>query len=348
MTTFYDVHFHANDLSHSNILAFLERRGIHLAFILLALLMSAILTVIYPWELSLISVAHSDELPQPPGGACWVQLQRIDGNLHITGKTLMGELKGVNSCSVIQDKPVQLFVDGPRIRLQSGSSVIDLRADGAATDLESPSKSIAISGRGQGKCPWDCNNVYLNPWGGNVGIGTITPQAKLDVQGDPHGYAALFKGNVIIKSPSTNATIIELGEGLDYAEGFDVSEKSVIAPGTVLVIDPKNPGKLAVSDVPYDHKVAGIVTGAKGQGSGISLATGQFDYKLALAGRVYCNVDATYGEVLPGDLLTTSPTQGYAMMAKDKNRAQGAILGKAMEHLPSGKKGQILVLVTLQ
>jgi len=47
-------------------------------------------------------------------------------------------------------------------------------------------------------------------------------------------------------------------------------------------------------------------------------------------------------------LLTTSSTPGYAMKALDRNRAQGAILGKAMERLARGQRGQILVLVTLQ
>jgi len=98
----------------------------------------------------------------------------------------------------------------------------------------------------------------------------------------------------------------------------------------------------------YDSKVAGIVAGAKGQGSGVRLGPEQFDYDVALAGRVYCNVDATQTAVEPGDLLTTSATAGYAMKATDYTRAQGAILGKAMEKLEKGKKGQILVLVTLQ
>jgi hypothetical protein len=80
----------------------------------------------------------------------------------------------------------------------------------------------------------------------------------------------------------------------------------------------------------------------------VRLGSDEFDYHVALAGRVYCNVDATYGEVSPGDLLTTSPTLGYAMVVKDHAKAQGAILGKSMEKLRAGEKGQILVLVTLQ
>jgi len=162
------------------------------------------------------------------------------------------------------------------------------------------------------------------------------------------GPAAVLVGNVQIKSRETEAVLIELGEGLDYAEGFNVSDESDVRSGMVLVIDPEHPGKLTISRRPYDTRVAGIVTGAKGLSSAVRLGVDQYDHDVALAGRVYCNVDATYGEVSPGDLLTTSHTPGYAMVVKDYARAQGAILGKAMERLPAGQKGQILVLVTLQ
>jgi hypothetical protein len=157
-----------------------------------------------------------------------------------------------------------------------------------------------------------------------------------------------IRGNLHIKDSSTGATVIELGAGLDYAEGFDVSESTTIDAGSVLIIDSENPGKLSLSTKPYDSKVAGIVAGAKGIGSGVRLGTGEFDHDVALAGRVYCNVDTTQAGVEPGDLLTTSATPGYAMKSTDYARAQGAILGKAMESLEKGQKGQILVLVTLQ
>ena len=166
--------------------------------------------------------------------------------------------------------------------------------------------------------------------------------------GGSSGYAADFQGNVILRSRSTGSTIMELGEGLDYAEGFDVSDKTGIVSGAVLVIDPDHPGKLTTSSKPYDTRVAGIVAGAKGLNSGVRLGVDQFDYNVALAGRVYCNVDATEAAVEPGDLLTTSSTPGYAMRAMDYARAQGATLGKAMERLEKGRRGLILVLVTLQ
>jgi len=68
---------------------------------------------------------------------------------------------------------------------------------------------------------------------------------------------------------------------------------------------------------------------------------------VALSGRVYVHADAAYGEIKPGDLLTTSDTPGHAMKVTEHGKAQGAILGKAMSGLKDGK-GMVLVLVTLQ
>jgi hypothetical protein len=162
------------------------------------------------------------------------------------------------------------------------------------------------------------------------------------------GLAGVFRGNVQVRRRTDDAVLIELGEGLDYAEGFKTAGDSRITAGSVLVIDDAQPGRLVLAARQYDRRVAGVVAGANGLGSGVRLAPGQFDHDVALAGRVYCNVDATYGEVRPGDLLTTSPTPGYAMVAHNTRRAAGAILGKAMQPLLAGRRGQILVLVTLQ
>jgi len=170
----------------------------------------------------------------------------------------------------------------------------------------------------------------------------------IEAHGGDGGYAGKFAGNVILVDRVGGETLLELGEGLDYAEGFNHAGDQKIDPGTVVVIDPENPGQLGVSSTPYDNKVAGIVAGANGLGSGVRLGGDRFDMDVALAGRVYCNVDATQASVEPGDLLTTSATSGHAMKATDYNLARGAILGKAMQGLKLGETGQILVLVTLQ
>jgi len=187
--------------------------------------------------------------------------------------------------------------------------------------------------------------------GGNYGgffIASGWTGIGIYASGGGNGYAADFRGNVRIRSEDTGSTVMELGEGLDYAEGFDVSENETIKPGAVMIIDPGNPGKLAISRESYDTKVAGIVAGANGLGSGVRLGGDRFDRDVALAGRVYCNVEAAKVAIKTGDLLTTSDVPGFAMKATDYGRAQGAILGKAMEKLDKGEKGQILVLVTLQ
>ena len=58
-----------------------------------------------------------------------------------------------------------------------------------------------------------------------------------------------------------------------------------------------------------------------------------------------CKVDAGYGAIRVGDLLTTSPTRGHAM--RTSNPLPGTILGKALEPLDGGT-GMIKVLEMLR
>ena len=58
-------------------------------------------------------------------------------------------------------------------------------------------------------------------------------------------------------------------------------------------------------------------------------------------------VDASFGPIRAGDLLTTSPHAGYAMKVTDKTAAIGAVIGKALGSLESGT-GTVPVMVTLK
>jgi len=154
---------------------------------------------------------------------------------------------------------------------------------------------------------------------------------------------------------------LQITGGADLAENFDVRAETATTSanqikmakmaGMVVSIDPKNPGKLTLSNRAYDRRVAGVISGAGGVEPGMmmgqkgTLADGK--HPVALTGRVYVWVDATRGAIKPGDLLTTSPTPGHAMKAANSAQAQGAIIGKAMTGLKAGK-GLVLVLVTLQ
>jgi len=163
----------------------------------------------------------------------------------------------------------------------------------------------------------------------------------------PDGDAA-FGGNVTIAENASVCSLTIRG-GCDLAEPFATAERD-IEKGAIVVIDPAHPGQLKLSDAPYDTRVAGVVSGANGINPGIAMhQEGAFEggQNVALSGRVYVQADASNGAIEPGDLLTTSTTPGRAMKATDHQRAQGAILGKAMSRLAGGK-GMVLVLVTLQ
>ena len=66
---------------------------------------------------------------------------------------------------------------------------------------------------------------------------------------------------------------------------------------------------------------------------------------VALSGTVLCKVDAGFGAIQVGDLLTTSVTPGHAMRSDEFH--PGTILGKALEPLEAGT-GLIKVLVMLR
>jgi hypothetical protein len=127
-----------------------------------------------------------------------------------------------------------------------------------------------------------------------------------------------------------------------------VSPGEDVEPGTVMVLD--EDGSLRTSDVPYDTKVAGVISGAGIWRPGLVLDRQPVRDRrlpLALVGKVYCKVDATYSAVVTGDLLTTSPTPGHAMKVGEPLRAFGAVMGKALQSLSEGR-GLLPILVCLQ
>ena len=153
--------------------------------------------------------------------------------------------------------------------------------------------------------------------------------------------AGLFDGDVQV-----NGDIFL--PGADCAEHFDQVQGELCEPGTVMVIE--DGGTLRPCDHAYDKKAAGVVSGAGKFRPGIILDKQHSDehrLPIALIGKVYCKVDAGYSPIGVGDLLTTSSTPGHAMRAEDPAKAFGAVIGKAMGNLASGK-GLLPILVALQ
>jgi hypothetical protein len=141
---------------------------------------------------------------------------------------------------------------------------------------------------------------------------------------------------------------LQITGGADLAEPFKTT--GGLAPGSLVVIDANQPGRLLPSTHAYDRRVAGVVSGANDIHPGVSLEqldSGDGKQQVALSGRVYALADASNGPIRPGDFLTTSRTAAHAMKAANLKKAQGAIIGKAMSGLEKGE-GLVLVLVSLQ
>jgi hypothetical protein len=213
---------------------------------------------------------------------------------------------------------------------------------------------VATSVNGQGMTAYSDNDTAFFAQGGSfAGVfnGAVVvspgpnPKDTTKVPSNINGSIVITDGNLYV-----NRGDVILG-GADCAEEFDTIGINASDTGTVMVIDEEGP--LKSSDRPYDRKVAGIISGAGTYKTGIVLDRQNQEVKntnrfpIALIGKVYCKVDAQYGSIQIGDLLTTSATVGHAMKASDPLAAFGAVLGKALRPLASGR-GLIPVLVTLQ
>ena len=152
--------------------------------------------------------------------------------------------------------------------------------------------------------------------------------------------AGRFFGNVIVTGD------VQLA-GADLAEEFTVGGAEATEPGSVMVISGRD--EVRVCDSAYDRRVAGVISGAGSYRPALVLdrrATDSGRHPLALSGKVWCKVDADLGSIEVGDQLTTSPTPGHAMVVRDRDRAFGAVIGKALEPMPSGR-GLLPILIAL-
>jgi hypothetical protein len=165
-------------------------------------------------------------------------------------------------------------------------------------------------------------------------------------------YAGKFDGNLLVNGNvlvSGDVILINTPTSGDIAEDFDIDDDEVNSePGTVLIINAE--GRLCASSLPYDTRVAGVVSGAGNLKPAVVLqrvTSAMPRSPIALLGKAFCKVDATFGSIAAGDLLTTSPTRGYAMKVSDKSQALGAVIGKALTCFKGGC-GLIPIMVSLR
>ncbi len=174
--------------------------------------------------------------------------------------------------------------------------------------------------------------------------------------GNVHLGGSGHDGDLFLQNKADETTIHLDGEtgavhvpNSDCAEDFPLAEGALLEAGDVVVFDDSS--ALRRSARAYDKRVAGVISGAGDTRPGIVLGSGgrhrEPRLPVALVGKVNCKVDASFGAVAVGDLLTSSPRSGYAMKAGDPRRAFGAVLGKALRALADGD-GLIPVLVALR
>jgi hypothetical protein len=195
------------------------------------------------------------------------------------------------------------------------------------------------------------NNKFMRLGVGTGGVALdFDPTSFFVIQKNTLGIDGILNGQELLRvTADGNLTISGdiLLTGADCAEHFDVIG-SPPEPGTLVVID--HDGLLRASHDAYDKKVAGVVSGAGHYRPGIVLdkrPAAECRVPVALLGKVYCKVDAQYGPIEVGDLLTASETPGHAMKGSDPARVFGSVIGKALKPLQTGM-GLIPILVALQ
>lgn len=106
-----------------------------------------------------------------------------------------------------------------------------------------------------------------------------------------NGLAASFDGDVRLVGILTVKGDVVL-EGADLAEQFGVVGDLAAEPGCVVVLAGED--RVRVSDKAYDHRVAGVISGAGSYKPALVLdrKLGADRRALALTGKVWCNVDA--------------------------------------------------------
>lgn len=202
---------------------------------------------------------------------------------------------------------------------------------------------------------------------GNVGIGTTSPSAALEVnrssanllvlRNSSAGGASVFRverdGDVRADRSfncGLSSGCFNSGQGADIAERVESTER--LEPGDVVAIDPNSDGKFRKSHDVISRRVAGVISTSPGVtlANELDADTNALEDSrplLALAGRVPVKVTANVQPVRAGDLLVTSSMSGFAMKCPDESECVGAVLGKALGSLKQGT-GVIMAQLMLQ
>jgi hypothetical protein len=193
---------------------------------------------------------------------------------------------------------------------------------GTTVTFDGATKKITIDATGSTA---SAANISSGQFGQNTGGGNYTFPGNVTVSGN---IAAKYQ---------------------DVAEWVPASH--AMSAGTVVVLDSTQSNQVTASTQRYDSRVAGVISSQPGLVLGEEAAGRVL---VATTGRVKVKVDASNGPIQIGDLLVTSDKEGVAMKSRPVMlggvpiHRPGTLIGKALEPLAKGRKGEILVLLSLQ
>jgi len=187
------------------------------------------------------------------------------------------------------------------------------------------------------------NGGYAAVNGTNTGSG---PAIRGESQGSTGSgvYAKKLNGNYALYVEGTS---FFTGAKTGYVADICLSQDGLLEEGDVVEISDASVGTVSdkipmmmikKSTTPNSTKIVGVADAQVSQSADTV-------FVVTLGAYRSIKVDADYGTIQPGDLLTSSATPGYAMKASAP--IVGSIIGKALEPLLSGK-GKIKVFVSVK
>ncbi len=182
---------------------------------------------------------------------------------------------------------------------------------------------------------------------GNVGIGTTTPGAKLNVIG---ALCVDDSTPTCGNSARTSGTIYAVATaitGIDLAERYPTKDQTLLA-GELVALDKTNP--VFVKRASKDDQIIGVVSTAPGVllgGYEEALFPTEIQVPVALSGRVPVKVKLSGGIIEIGDRISVSIKDGFGQKAKDYEASVGIALQNFDGNSVEGAEGEILVFVNL-